>query len=196
MQSTAAFTLNSNRGIALGTSHGTINVDGSTTLTYDGIIAGSNDLTKSGTGTLKLSNSNTYSGNTTVNQGTLQITGALADSTDVTVGNGGTYQVDTTDTIQSLAGTGNVSLANGITLTTGDGGDDIFSGVISGTGNLVKVGSGTLTLSGINNSYTGTTTISAGALTVSGRLLVQGHLQFQEDLVPVHIHLISSIIVH
>ena len=100
----------------------------------------------------------------------MQITGALADSTDVTVANDGTYQVDTTDTIQSLAGTGNVSLANGITLTTGDGGDDIFSGIISGAGNLVKVGSGTLTLSGINNSYTGTTTISAGAFTVSGRL--------------------------
>ena len=69
-----------------------------------------------------------------------------------------------------MSGAGNVSLANGITLTTGDGGDDIFSGIISGAGNLIKVGSGTLTLSGINNSYTGTTTISAGAFTVSGRL--------------------------
>ena len=47
----------------------------------------------------------------------MQIIGALADTTDVIVGSGGTYQVDTTDTIQSLYGAGNVSLANGITLT-------------------------------------------------------------------------------
>ena len=51
LESTADFTLDSNRGISLdGNGHGTINVDGSTTLTYDGIIAGSNNLTKSGTG--------------------------------------------------------------------------------------------------------------------------------------------------
>ena len=43
----ADFTLNSNRGIALGTSHGRINTNPSTTLTYCGIIAGSNNLTKS-----------------------------------------------------------------------------------------------------------------------------------------------------
>ena len=62
LQSTADFTMNANRGIALGTSHGTINVDGSRTLTYGGIIAGSNNLTKSGDGILLLSGANTYSG--------------------------------------------------------------------------------------------------------------------------------------
>ena len=44
LHSSADFTLNSNRGIALGSSHGTINVDGSTTLAYGGIIAGSNTV--------------------------------------------------------------------------------------------------------------------------------------------------------
>ena len=73
MQSTADFTLNSNRGIALGTSHGTINVDGSTTLTYDGIIAGSNNLTKTGSGTLTLSGTNTLTGSTTISTGALQL---------------------------------------------------------------------------------------------------------------------------
>ncbi|MBU3547450.1 autotransporter-associated beta strand repeat-containing protein, partial [Polynucleobacter sp. MWH-Jannik1A5] len=44
--------------------------------------------------------------------------------------------------------------------------DTTFSGVISGAGNLTKVGSGTLTLSG-TNAYTGTTTVSAGTLLIS-----------------------------
>ncbi|MBU3547452.1 autotransporter-associated beta strand repeat-containing protein, partial [Polynucleobacter sp. MWH-Jannik1A5] len=47
LNSTATFTLNANRGIAM-TGNGTINVDGSTALTYNGIIAGTGDLTKSG----------------------------------------------------------------------------------------------------------------------------------------------------
>jgi autotransporter-associated beta strand protein len=53
------------------------------------------------------------------------------------------------------------------TLTVGGGdGSGGFAGVISGTGGgLTKVGTGTLTVSGAN-SYTGTTTISAGILQV------------------------------
>ena len=141
LHSSADFTLNSNRGIALGSSHGTINVDGSRTLTYGGIIAGSNNLTKSRDGTLLLSGVNTYSGDTAISDGTLQTTGTLADTTDVSVSSGAIYDVDSTDTIQSLSGAGNVELANAITLTTGDSGNDTVSGVISGSGNLAKAGS-------------------------------------------------------
>ncbi len=77
----------------------------------------------------------------------------------VDVLNSGTYDVDTTDTINSLAGTGAVELNTGITLTTGDGNTQTISGIISGAGNLTKVGSGTLTLSG-TNTYSGITTIN------------------------------------
>ena len=166
LHSSADFTMNANRGIALGTSHGTINVDGSRTLTYGGIIAGSNNLTKSGDGILLLSGANTYSGDTIISDGTLQTTGTLADTTDVSVSSGAIYDVDATDTIQSLSGAGSVELANSITLTTGDSGNDTFSGVISGSGNLAKAGSGTFTLSGVN-TYTGTTTITAGTISIS-----------------------------
>ena len=62
-----------------------------------------------------------------------------------------------------------MELANSITLTSGDAGNNTVSGVISGSGSFTKAGSGTLTLS-TNNTYTGDTTIAAGTLTVSGTL--------------------------
>ena len=112
-----------------------------------------------------LSANSTYSGDTIISDGTLTVTGTLADTTDVSVSSGAVYDVDATDTIQSLSGAGNVELAS-ITLTTGDAGSDEISGVISGAGNLTKVGAGTLTLSG-TNTYTGLTNVNAGTLKVT-----------------------------
>ena len=145
----------------------TLTTGDSGTDAVSGVISGAGSLTKAGSGFLILSAANTYTGDTTISAGSLAITGSLADSTDVI--NSGVYDVDATDTIQSLRGSGSVELASGITLTTGDSGDDTISGVISGTGAFTKVGSGTLTFSA-NNTYTGDTTISAGTLTVSGTL--------------------------
>ena len=62
--------------MALGASHG-FNVDGSTALTIAGIISGTNNIIKSGNGTLVLSGINTYSGATTISAGTLNISGQL-----------------------------------------------------------------------------------------------------------------------
>ena len=161
--STADFTLNANRGVALGSSHGTFNVNSGTVLTVAGVIAGSNNLIKSGAGTLLLSGTNTYTGLTNIDVGKVQVTGTLSSST--TVDNEGVFDVDSTNTVASVFGSGNVELASGITLTTGDTNNRTISGVISGAGNLVKTGSGTLTLSG-TNTYTGTTTISSGTLNI------------------------------
>ena len=108
----------------------------------------------------------TYSGDTIISDGTLSVVGTLADTTNVTVASGATYDVDNTDTIKSLSGPGNVELHNGITLTTGDTNNQIISGIVDGDGNLEKAGSGTLTLSGIN-IYTGTTTISSGTISIA-----------------------------
>ena len=113
--------------------------------TVSGVISGAGALIKLGSGTLTLSGANIYTGDTTISAGNLKVSGTLADTTDVI--KSGTYDVDATDTIQSLSGTGTTELASGITLTTGDSGDDTISGIISGAGSITKAGSGTLTIS-------------------------------------------------
>ena len=91
--------------------------------TVSGVISGAGSFTKAGSGTLTFSATNTYTGDTTISAGTLTVSGKLSDTTDVI--NSGTYDVDNSDTIQSLSGSGGVELANGISLTSGDSGDDL-----------------------------------------------------------------------
>ncbi|MEI8374978.1 MAG: autotransporter-associated beta strand repeat-containing protein [Planctomycetota bacterium] len=109
-------------------------------------LAGTNGMAKSGSGSLILAASNTYSGNTAVSGGTLQI------------GNGGTSG--------SIAG--NASLSNSAVLAFSRSDNTAFSGAISGTGSVTKLAAGTLTLGNTNNSYTGKTAILGGLIAVSG----------------------------
>lgn len=133
---------------------------------FSGVISGSGSLIKDGAAFLQLAGSNTYTGTTTINNGILRLTGAgrLSDLTAVTVNAGGTLDLNNVnDTIGSLQGAGNLTLTGSSILTTGDATNTLFSGVISGSGGLVKQGSGIFTLSG-TNTYTGTTTINAGSI--------------------------------
>ena len=159
---TETITLNTNRGITL-TGNGTINVANTKTVTYGGVMTGAGQFTKDGNGIFILSGTNTYTGATNIDDGELNVTGAL-DATALTVAGGATYDSDTTDTIGSIAGAGNIEIATGTTLTVGgDNTDTTFSGVISQDGNLTKEGSGTLTLTGTNTN-TGDLTVDAGGL--------------------------------
>ncbi|HIC6488313.1 TPA: fibronectin-binding autotransporter adhesin ShdA [Salmonella enterica subsp. enterica serovar Narashino] len=98
-------------------------------------LFGSGSLVKTGTGVLTLSGDNSYSGGTTISDGTL-----IADHAD------------------SL-GTG--AIANSGVLKVGEG---ELENTLSGSGSLVKTGTGELTLSGDNNTYSGDTTIADGTL--------------------------------
>jgi autotransporter-associated beta strand protein len=129
------------------------------------VLGGTAGLTKSGAGTVTLSGANTYTGSTTLSAGTLQLgaDNVISNTSAVTVEASGTLDLnDHSDTIASLAGAGTVALGTG-TLTLGSGTDTAFTGLISGTGALVKQGTGTLTLGG-SNTYSGGTTLADGAL--------------------------------
>ncbi|EJD7619671.1 fibronectin-binding autotransporter adhesin ShdA [Salmonella enterica] len=98
-------------------------------------LSGSGSLVKTGTGELTLSGGNDYSGGTTISDGTL-----IADHAD------------------SL-GSGDID--NSGVLKVGEG---ELKNTLSGSGSLVKTGTGELTLSGDNNTYSGDTTIADGTL--------------------------------
>lgn len=100
-------------------------------------------------------------------------TSNIYNSGAVTLASGETLTLTGNETIGSLAGVGNVDLG-AFTLTVGgDNTDTTFSGSISGTGGLTKVGTGTLTLTAAN-IYIGTINILDGGLIVNGTLSVNG----------------------
>ncbi len=157
-----------------------------TSTTFSGAISSSNTsgLTKSGTGTLTLTGANTFTGAVVVSNGTLALTSStsIPNAAAVTVLADGTLTLGSTKTIGSLAGAGAVVL-DSRTLNVGNSHSTDFSGVISGTGgHLLKQGSGTLTLSGIN-TYSGFTMLNAGTLSVaSDSNLGGGELSLSEGV--------------
>ena len=111
LQTRANFSLNSNRGINLGSNNGSISTNSSTTFTYAGNIGGSGDLTKSGNGVLLLTTSNNYSGTTTISSGSLSIDnddklGTVPGSPTAghLILNGGTLLANSTFTLNSNRG--------------------------------------------------------------------------------------------
>ena len=149
-----------------------------TSTTFSGSIVddGPVGLTKTGSGTLTLSGTNTYSGATDINRGTLQA-GALntfSAASAFNVAAGAFLDLNGfNQAIGSLAGAGTVTNAGGAaaTLTTGaDNTSTTFGGVIQDGASAIALtmsGTGSLTLSGVN-TYSGTTTINAGTLSVTG----------------------------
>ncbi|MCZ7088149.1 fibronectin-binding autotransporter adhesin ShdA [Salmonella enterica] len=133
-------------------------------------LSGSGSLVKTGTGELTLSGDNTYSGGTTITGGTLTAdhadslvktgTGELTLSGDNSY-SGGTTIIGGTLTADHADSLGTGAVANSGVLQVGEG---ELENTLSGSGSLVKTGTGELTLSG-DNSYSGGTTIIGGTLT-------------------------------
>jgi outer membrane autotransporter protein len=151
--------------------NGTFAINRSDTYTFGGVISGPGSFVQMGPGTTVLTGSNTYSGGTTVNAGTLQLGpgGNLAPTGALTVNAGGTFNLNGfNQMVGDLFGSGLITLGSG-TLAAGTANSTIFAGAISGTGGFVKQGTGTLMFTGAS-TYTGDTSINAGALVVNGSI--------------------------
>jgi fibronectin-binding autotransporter adhesin len=152
---------------ALGAGGATFDTNGNN-VTFGTGLSGTGALTKSGSGTLTLSIANTYSGGTDVEAGTLQLSGpgTLGSSSGSVTVSGGTLDLGgTSQIVGALSGSGGAIALGSGALTVNQSTSTSYAGAISGTGSLTKSGTGTLILDGVN-TYTGGTTVTAGALEI------------------------------
>ncbi len=159
-------------------------------ISSDTTLFGTAGITKNGGGTLFLVGTNTYNGNTVINDGQLAVLSdrALGATTTPLGGSAGTFvnsngnlfisgvQVTNEDLTINGTNTGGSFNASGASIWTGDillnantfiasSGSFLLNGAITGVGGFTKISGGSLTLSGTNaNTYTGTTTVRDGTL--------------------------------
>ncbi|NBN95311.1 MAG: hypothetical protein EBV31_06785, partial [Verrucomicrobia bacterium] len=164
-----AGTLTISGNISAGTR--TLTITGASNTSLTGVMSGgmSAALTKNGSGTLTLANSNTFGGATTINAGSVVVGGTdvLSDFALVNV-NGGSLNVGAYDeavgSVQLLSGsivgsTGSLSSS----LADFDVRSGTVSGKLAGASGLIKTTTGTVVLSGAN-TFSGPVSVNAGVL--------------------------------
>ena len=177
VSSKGIFDVNVTNTIASIEGSGTIDIETGATLTagdandkeFSGVIQGAGNFSKSGSGTLTLSGTNTYTGSTTINAGTISVassanlgaTPGSADADNITF-NGGTLNTIADFTLGAnkgitMTGAGTIDIDAGTTLT--------YAGSITDSGTLTKAGTGTLSLSGSSDN-SGGILVSAGKIEI------------------------------
>ncbi len=154
----------------------TINIMANDNFVISGNISGNYGIVKQGSCNLTISGSNSYTGPTTIQSGVLQAgkENAFALNSAVVFANTSGVILDLNNyenKIASLSGGGNAGgnvLLGTANLTLGDDSNTAYEGSIFGTGGVIKVGTGTLCLTGTNNTYSGTTLINGGVLKAGG----------------------------
>ncbi|MCO6404083.1 autotransporter domain-containing protein [Aurantimonas endophytica] len=153
---------------------------GGVTATIASSLTGASALVKRDLGTLVLSGSNSYTGGTTIADGTLRVEADAnlgASSGGLTFSGGALAATGSFDTLRavSLASDGVFDVSSGVVLG--------LDGVVSGVGDLVKLGTGTLTLGGAN-AYRDTIveagTLIGDAVATSGDVSNAGTVVFDQ----------------
>jgi autotransporter-associated beta strand protein len=145
--------------MTLGTTNGDITfqsanaTSSSRNITLSGQLSGSGGLIKTGAGNLTLSGANSYTGNTTVSQGTLALsgTGSITNSANLVIGNGAGAQFN----VNGLSA-GSVSLSNAITFTLG---------ATSGSNGLFNASTKAFSYNSQNITFDFSTGLAAGSYT-------------------------------
>jgi autotransporter-associated beta strand protein len=155
---------------------GTIDVvNAAASLTLNGALSGSGEVTKAGDGTLGLNGSTTFTGRWNLNGGALSINdvGRLGSTTtNVATFNGGTLRYThatgqaTSRSFTVDAGGGTIDVANAAATLTINLGITNKAGVTT-SGALIKTGPGTLAVAG-TDSYNGGTIINGGTFKLAG----------------------------
>jgi autotransporter-associated beta strand protein len=146
------------QNLNLGTGSVTMSADrtitvSNNTLTVGGVISGAGALTKAGSGKLVLAGANTYTNNTTVSAGTLELVQAtLATNSTVSISSSAALQLDFSVTNR----VGNLIL-NGVSQSAGVYKLANSGGLITGTGALLVVQSGPSGPAQLTNSVSGST---------------------------------------
>ena len=167
----------SGTGGSIAGTNNTLTINQSTNTTYAGSLRdvnGNNELgfTKGGSGSLTFTGANSYEWDTIVNGGTLEVQGSINETERITVAAGAAFKVTGSGSlgsggVYSGGGSGPGDIVNNGTFTYNSTTDQTFTGVVSGSGALIKDNSSTLTLSGAN-TFSGATTIDGGELVLSG----------------------------
>ena len=149
--------------------------------TQSGVISGTGSLTYNGPGTLQITAANTFTGNTRVAAGTLELGNALAlqnSVLDLAAADAGTVAFTvpgaTTYTVKGLSGSRALDIGGNTLSLGGTATASNFSGDLSGAGgSLIKTGTGTLTLSG-NNSFSGGIVVNVDGDIANSSTIVAG----------------------
>ncbi|MCB1743882.1 MAG: autotransporter domain-containing protein [Gammaproteobacteria bacterium] len=155
-----------------------LTLSGGSDSTFDGVLSGAGEFRIDSSQIVTLTGVSTYTGATRIERGglTLSGNGNLSAQTPVWFSDNGKLDISPANGDRSIGGlqgsSGSVLLgANRLSLGAGDVSAS-FSGSISGSGGITKVGSGRQQLLG-TNSYTGITRVDAGVLTAAPAALSQ-----------------------
>ena len=147
-------------------------INATSTNSFSGSLSGTGNLLKSGPGTQVLAGTNPFVGSVQVQTGTLTVNAPGKDGINnanaVILSSTGTLRILTNETTGPLTGSGLVEIASATTLTSTYLVATTVGTTLTGAGNLVKAGAGSVALNTSSAGFTGAITVNQGTLSFAG----------------------------